>query len=59
VNQQPIPYEQMPAYLAQAQTVEALWVSQAISVLMAIGMIAYFVAEVLRVGSEAQISLKS
>lgn len=36
----------------QALTVQALWVSQAISILMAVGMIAFFLAEVLRGGAE-------
>lgn len=48
---QPVPYEQMPAYLAQSQMVEAMWVSQAISVLVGIGMVCYFLAEVLKAGS--------
>ena len=52
MSQQPIPYEQAPAYLAQSQMVQAMWVQTAISVLMALGMIAYFIAEVLKVGSE-------
>lgn len=41
----------MPAYLAQSQMVEAMWVSQAISVLVGIGMVCYFLAEVLKAGS--------
>ena len=36
----------------QPYVVQALWIQQAITVLMAIGMIAYFVAEVLKVGTE-------
>jgi len=36
----------------EALTTQAMWVQTAISVLMAIGMIAYFVAEVLKVGSD-------
>lgn len=35
----------------QPLEVQALWVSQAITVLMSIGMIAYFAAEVLKVGT--------
>lgn len=35
----------------QPLEVQALWVTQAISVLMAIGMICYFVAEVLKAGT--------
>ena len=36
----------------QPLTVQALWVSQAISILMAVGMICYFAADVLKVGTE-------
>ena len=43
MNQQLQPQEQIQAY-----TVQALWVSQAIGILMAIGMIAYLTADVLK-----------
>ena len=40
------PQEQIQAY-----TVQAMWVQTAVTVLMAIGMICYFAAEVLKVGT--------
>lgn len=46
MNQRIQPQEQI-----QPLTVQAMWVQAAISALMAIGMICYFVAEVLKVGS--------
>ena len=42
----------------QANMVQALWVTTAINVIMAIGMIAYLVAEVLKVGAGAFKELK-
>lgn len=36
----------------EALTTQAMWVQTAITVLMAIGMIAYFVAEILKVGTD-------
>ena len=41
-----------PQETVQPLMVQALWVSQAIGVLMSIGMIAYLVAEGLKVGTE-------
>lgn len=43
MNQQIQPQEQIQAY-----TVQAMWVSQAISVLMVIGMICFGLAEVIK-----------
>lgn len=47
MTQQIQPQEQI-----QSLTVQALWVSQAIGILMAVGMICYFAAEVLKMGTD-------
>ena len=44
----PIPYEQLQPQQVAPAAVQAMWVSQAIGILMAIGMVAYLLADVLK-----------